>query len=139
MVVVTHGPELHAFAKENYKKYQGIMDRMKELADDGGEFRMCHNALRAAGFEADDFHGFITVVPAGFPEFVYLQSQGPEHQSVAVQRQGRAQTGSARELTPRSPLRLTLPSNRSRSGEGSRTIWPVVRNCSGMDRNLVPE
>lgn len=37
MVVVTHGPELHAFAKENYKKYQGIMDRMKELADDGVE------------------------------------------------------------------------------------------------------
>lgn len=77
MVVVTHGPELHAFAKENYNKYQGIMDRMKELADDGVEFRMCHNALRAAGFEADDFHGFITVVPAGFPEIVYLQSQGP--------------------------------------------------------------
>lgn len=75
-VVVTHGPELRAFAKENYIKYQGIMDRMKELADAGVEFRMCHSALRAAGFKADDFHGFVTVVPSGFPEIALLQSQG---------------------------------------------------------------
>lgn len=76
MVVVTHGPELRAFAKENYEKYQGIVDRMAELADNGVEFRMCNNAMRAAGFEADDMHGFITVVPAGFPEIAYLQHQG---------------------------------------------------------------
>ncbi len=76
MVVVTHGPELRAFAKENYTKYQGVMDKMKELADAGVEFRMCHNALRAAGFKADDFHGFVTVVPGGFPEIALLQSEG---------------------------------------------------------------
>lgn len=76
MVVVSHGPELRVFAKENYIKYQGIVDKMKELADKGVEFRMCHNALRAAGYKADDFHGFVTVVPAGFPEIAYLQSQG---------------------------------------------------------------
>lgn len=76
MVVVTHGPELRAFAKENYLKYQGTMDKMKELADAGVEFRMCHNALRAAGYKAEDFHGFVTVVPAGFPEIAFLQSQG---------------------------------------------------------------
>jgi intracellular sulfur oxidation DsrE/DsrF family protein len=76
MVVVTHGPELRAFAKENYIKYQGIMDRMKELADAGVEFRMCNNALKAAGYEPDDFHGFITVVPAGFPEIAFLQREG---------------------------------------------------------------
>lgn len=75
MVVVTHGPELRAFARENYIKYQGIMDKMKQLADAGVEFRMCHNALRAAGFKADDFHGFVTVVPAGFAEIAYLQSK----------------------------------------------------------------
>lgn len=79
MVVVTHGPELRAFAKENYTKYQGIVDRMKELVDAGVEFRMCHNALRAAGFKADDFHGFITVVPGGFPEIALLQSQGYQY------------------------------------------------------------
>jgi uncharacterized protein len=76
MVVVTHGPELRAFAKENYLKYQGIVDRMAELAEKGVEFRMCNNAMRAAGFQAEDMHGFITVVPAGFPEIAYLQHQG---------------------------------------------------------------
>ena len=76
MVVVTHGPELRLFAKENYEKYQGAVDKMAELADMGVEFRMCNNAMRAAGFKADDMHGFITVVPAGFPEIAYLQSQG---------------------------------------------------------------
>jgi hypothetical protein len=76
MVVVTHGPELRAFAKENYEKYQGIVDRMADLADEGVDFRMCNNALRAAGFEPEDMHGFITVVPAGFPEISYLQHKG---------------------------------------------------------------
>lgn len=76
MVVVTHGPELRVFAKENYEKYQGTIDRMAELSDMGVEFRMCNNAMKAAGYKAQDMHGFITVVPAGFPEIAYLQSQG---------------------------------------------------------------
>ena len=76
IVVVTHGPELRVFAKENYEKYQGIVDRMAELAAEGVEFRMCNNAMRAAGYSAEHMHGFITVVPAGFPEIAYLQRHG---------------------------------------------------------------
>ena len=76
VVVVTHGPELRAFAKENYEKYQGIVQRMAELASDGVEFKMCNNAMKAAGFKAEDMHGFITVVPAGFPELAYWQGRG---------------------------------------------------------------
>lgn len=76
MVVVTHGPELRVFAKENYEKYQGIVDKMSALAEQGVEFRMCNNAMRAAGFKPEDMHGFITVVPGGFPEIAYLQSKG---------------------------------------------------------------
>lgn len=79
MVVVTHGPELRAFAKENYLKYQGVVDKMAELSEAGVEFRMCNNALRAAGYEPEDMHGFVTVVPAGFPEIAYLQHQGYEY------------------------------------------------------------
>lgn len=79
MVVVTHGPELRAFAKENYEKYQGIVQKMGELAEAGVEFRMCNNAMRAAGYKPEDMHGFITVVPAGFPEIAYLQSQGYQY------------------------------------------------------------
>lgn len=76
VVVVTHGPELRAFAKENYEKYQGAIDKMAELAKDGVEFKMCNNAMRAAGFKAEDMHGFVTVVPAGFPELAYWQAKG---------------------------------------------------------------
>jgi intracellular sulfur oxidation DsrE/DsrF family protein len=77
-VVVTHGPELRVFAKENYEKYQGVVDKMAELAREGVEFRMCNNAMKAAGFQTSDIHGFITVVPAGFAEIAYLQHQGYE-------------------------------------------------------------
>lgn len=79
VVVVTHGPELRAFAKENYEKYQGVVDKMAELAKDGVEFKMCNNAMKAAGFSADDMHGFITVVPAGFPELAYYMSKGYQY------------------------------------------------------------
>jgi intracellular sulfur oxidation DsrE/DsrF family protein len=79
VVVVTHGPELRAFAKENYEKYQGAVDKMAELAKDGVEFKMCNNAMKAAGFTAEDMHGFITVVPAGFPELVYYMGKGYQY------------------------------------------------------------
>lgn len=76
VVVVTHGPEMRAFATENYGKYQGIVDKMAELAKDGVEFKLCNNAMKAAGYSAEDMHGFITVVPAGFPEVAYWQGKG---------------------------------------------------------------
>lgn len=76
VVVVTHGPELRAFAKENYLKYQGAIDKMAELANEGVQFKMCKNAMVAAGYQAEDMHGFITVVPAGFPEVAYWQGKG---------------------------------------------------------------
>jgi intracellular sulfur oxidation DsrE/DsrF family protein len=52
---------------------------MAELAKSGVEFKMCNNAMLAAGFKAEDMHGFITVVPAGFPELVYWQNQGYQY------------------------------------------------------------
>jgi intracellular sulfur oxidation DsrE/DsrF family protein len=76
IVVVTHGPELRAFAKENYETYQAEVQHMAELAEQGVEFRMCNQALRAAGYEPQDMHGFITVVPAGFAEIARLQHEG---------------------------------------------------------------
>ena len=79
-VVVTHGPELRAFARENYEKYAGIVDKMNELAKMGVEFKMCNNAMKAAGYtSAEDMHGFVTVVPAGFPELAYWQSKGYQY------------------------------------------------------------
>ena len=75
-VVVLHGPEIRAFAKENYLKYQGIVDKMAELSKAGVEFRMCNNAMHAAGFQANDIEGFVTIIPAGFAEIIALEAKG---------------------------------------------------------------
>lgn len=84
VVVVTHGPELRAFAKENYQRYQGSVDQLAELAkEEGVEFRMCGEAMRLAGFAAQDMHGYITIVPNGFAELAYWQSQGYRYLSPA--------------------------------------------------------
>jgi hypothetical protein len=32
--------------------------------------------MHAAGFNAEDIHGFVTIIPAGFAEIVYLQHEG---------------------------------------------------------------
>lgn len=75
-VVVLHGAEIRAFAKENYLKYQAVIDQLADLSKQGVEFRMCNNAMHSAGFEATDIVGFITVIPAGFAELIYLQQKG---------------------------------------------------------------
>lgn len=75
-VVVFHGTEIRALAKENYEKYQGVVDQLADLAKQGVDFRMCNNAIQAAGFQATDMHGFITVIPAGFAELIALQKDG---------------------------------------------------------------
>jgi uncharacterized protein len=75
-VVVLHGTEIRAFAKENYEKYQGVIDNLAALSKAGVEFRMCNNAMHAAGFNAEDMHGFVTIIPAGFAEVIDLQHKG---------------------------------------------------------------
>lgn len=75
-VVVLHGTEIRAFAKENYEKYQAVIDNLAALTKEGVEFRMCNNAMHAAGFKAEDIYGFVTVIPAGFAEIIYLQQKG---------------------------------------------------------------
>lgn len=75
-VVVLHGAEIRAFAKENYEKYQGVIDQLADLRKENVEFRMCNNAMHAAGFQAADIDGFVTIIPAGFAEIIDLQKQG---------------------------------------------------------------
>jgi len=75
-VVVFHGTEIRGLAKENYEKYQGVVDQLAELAKQGVDFRMCNNAMHAAGFQSTDVHGFVTIIPAGFAEIIALQKEG---------------------------------------------------------------
>lgn len=79
VVIVTHGPELRAFAKENYTKFQTIVDKMAALANEGVEFYMCKHAMKMAGYKPEDMDGFITVVPSGFAEIAYYEYKGYQY------------------------------------------------------------
>lgn len=76
IVIVSHGPELVVFAKQNYEKYKAIVDRAASMAKQGVRFEMCRNAAAAAGFKPEDFHSFVTVVPAGPYALAYWQAKG---------------------------------------------------------------
>ncbi|RMG73644.1 MAG: hypothetical protein D6710_03040 [Nitrospirae bacterium] len=76
VVVLTNGPSVKAYADE------GLLQRMKALADRGVSFRACRNSLNnlCAGGEVCLNEGslpdFIEVVPAGITELIRLQMEG---------------------------------------------------------------
>lgn len=76
IVIVSHGPELVVFAKQNYAQFKAIVDRAAAMAKQGVRFEMCRNAAKAAGFKPEDFHGFVNVVPAGPYALAYYQAKG---------------------------------------------------------------
>ena len=76
IVVVSHGPELVVFAKQNYAKYKDIVDRAASMAKQGVRFEICRNAAAAQGFAPEDLHGFVNVVPAGPYALGYWQAKG---------------------------------------------------------------
>ncbi len=79
VVVVFHGPELRAFAKENYDKYKSIVKKMARLARSGVALHMCSNAMKSAGFQPKDIYGFITLVPSGFADIAYHEYMGYQY------------------------------------------------------------
>lgn len=79
VVVVFHGPELRAFAKENHKKYQSIVEKMVRLARSGVALHMCSNAMKSAGYQPKDIYGFITLVPSGFADIAYHEYMGYQY------------------------------------------------------------
>lgn len=76
LIVVLHGSEVVAFARQNYHQYRDIVDRSARLAEAGVKFEVCSVAADALGFSVDDFHGFIDVVPLGTYALAYHQQQG---------------------------------------------------------------
>jgi intracellular sulfur oxidation DsrE/DsrF family protein len=75
-VVVSHGGEVAIWAKRNYQKYKEIADHAARLSKLGVRFEVCSVAAQAQGFEADDFHSFINVVPTGGLALVYWGNKG---------------------------------------------------------------
>ena len=76
IIAVSHGSEVVAFAKQNYKEYKDIVDRSARLSELGVKFEVCSVAAAALGFSPNDFHGFVRVVPTGAYALVYHQNQG---------------------------------------------------------------
>jgi intracellular sulfur oxidation DsrE/DsrF family protein len=76
VVIVSHGPEIVTFARKNYEKYKDIADRAASFAKQGVKFEICRNAAAFLGFTADDFHGFVTVVPPAPYALAYWQAKG---------------------------------------------------------------
>ena len=76
IIVVSHGSEVVAWAKQNYEQYKDIVDRSARLAELGVKFEVCVVAATALGFEPQDFHGFINVVPLGTYALTYHAHRG---------------------------------------------------------------
>jgi intracellular sulfur oxidation DsrE/DsrF family protein len=77
IVLVLHGDEIGFFAVRNYPRYQELMKRAQSLTVGGIiEIRMCRAAAKRRGFEPQDIHGFVTVVPMADAEIAELQKQG---------------------------------------------------------------
>ena len=77
IVIVLHGNEIPFFAIKNLAKHKALMERVQSLSVGGIiEFRMCRIAARLHGFQPEDIHGFVTLVPMADAEIIELQHKG---------------------------------------------------------------
>jgi intracellular sulfur oxidation DsrE/DsrF family protein len=79
MTVVIIGPGIRVFARENYEKYQPIVEAAAELRDAGVRIAYCGSSMAGAGFKPADLHGLGPVVPGGYVEIAELVSKGYAH------------------------------------------------------------
>lgn len=76
IVIVLHGNEINYFAIKNYTKYKDLMQRAQSLTVGGIiKFEMCRIAAKGQGYDPQDIHGFVEVVPMADAEIVRLQTQ----------------------------------------------------------------
>ena len=77
IVIMLHGNEIPFFAIKNHAKYRELMQRAEGASLTGViEFRMCRLAAEMHGFQPEDIHGFVTLVPMADAEIVRLQQEG---------------------------------------------------------------
>jgi len=76
IVLVLHGPEIRYFARKNYERYKGLVQRAQSFTvGDVIKIKMCKIAAAGQGFEPSDIHGFIEMVPMGDAEIIRLQNE----------------------------------------------------------------
>jgi len=74
IVLVLHGTELSFFAIKNHEKYKDLMQRAQSLVESEVlTIKMCKIAAASQGFEPEDIHGFVEMVPMGDAEIIRLQ------------------------------------------------------------------
>ncbi len=74
IVLVLHGSELRFFARENYEKYKQLMRRAQSLVEaEVIKIKMCKIAAQGQGYQPQDIHGFVEMVPMGDAEIIRLQ------------------------------------------------------------------
>jgi len=71
-----HGMEIVTVARKNYERYADAVERMRYYAQLGVEFRVCALAAADYGYDVEDFHDFVTVVPSAITELAHWQLQG---------------------------------------------------------------
>ncbi|MDP2431204.1 MAG: DsrE family protein [Pseudomonadota bacterium] len=77
VVIVLHGKEIPFFAVKNLSKHHELMQRAQSATLAGLiEFRMCKLAAEGHGFQPEDFHGFVNLVPMADAEIARLQQEG---------------------------------------------------------------
>jgi intracellular sulfur oxidation DsrE/DsrF family protein len=76
IVLVLHGDEINFFAIKNQDKHQELMRRAQSLTVGGIiQFHMCRIAARMHGYEPEDIHGFVKMVPMADAEIIRLQAE----------------------------------------------------------------
>lgn len=77
IALVLHGPEIELFAKQNYKKYQRLVDKAAKLdANQIIDIKICSTKMRELDLDEDDIPAFIEIVPYGPDEEQRLRREG---------------------------------------------------------------
>jgi intracellular sulfur oxidation DsrE/DsrF family protein len=76
IILVLHGSEIDYFSIKNYNKHKALMQRAQSLVESEVlKIRMCRIAAQGHGYEPEDIHGFVEMVPMGDAEIIRLQNE----------------------------------------------------------------
>ncbi len=76
IIVIIHGTEIVTLAKKNHEKYRDVVARMRYYVELGVKFKVCGLAAQEYGYQIQDFHEFVDVVPSAITELAHWQQEG---------------------------------------------------------------
>ena len=75
-MIVVHGTEIVALAKNNYARYEQEVERLRYYASLGVKVRVCSLAMQDYGYTPADLPDFVELAPSAMTDLVYWQQQG---------------------------------------------------------------